>query len=163
MEMRFHSNWKPFTLTHSHLLPWYSPQQLHSLEQVWSPNLLWVNTHYINSPNLSLICPAVLCVWVNGALRKSLVLICAVLLLREHWSKALATTSCWYYPFPEPENNCLCVSDWVFDREGCGNTTLCLFSHVVLQLIQSTSNYITLLIRCAWVIFWWVILSNWSK
>lgn len=120
----------------------------------------WVNTHYIKSPNLSLICPAVLCVWVNSVLRKSLVLICAVLLLREHWSKALAATSCWYYPFPEPENNCLCVSVCLIGKGVV--TQHCLFSHAVLQLIQSTSNYITLLIRCAWVISW-VIISIWSK
>lgn len=160
MEMRFHSNWKAFSHTHTHLLPWYSPQQLRSLEQVLGPNLLWVNTHYIKSPNLSLICPAVLCVWVNSVLRKSLVLICAVLLLREHWSKALAATSCWYYPFPEPENNCLCVSVCLIGKGVV--TQHCLFSHAVLQLIQSTSNYITLLIRCAWVISW-VIISIWSK
>lgn len=160
MEMRFHSNRKAFT--HERTVICCLGILLNLQPGASFGPELTVSEHTINSPNLSLICPAVLCVRVNGAPRKSLVLICTVLLLREHWSKALATTSCWYYPFPEPENNCLCVSDCVFDREGCGDTTLCLSSHAALQLIQSTSNYITVLIRCTWVI-WWVILSNWSK
>lgn len=126
MEMRFHSNRKAFT--HEHKVICCLGILLNLQPGASFGPKLTVSEHTINSPNLSLICPAVLCVWVNGAQRKSLVLICVVLLLREHWSKALATTSCWYYPFPEPENNCLCVSDCVFDREGCGDNTLPLLT-----------------------------------
>lgn len=136
IEMRFHSNWKAFTCTAVCCLGII----LNSQPGVSFRPKLTVHQHTVYKlPNLSLICPAVLCVWVNGALRKSLVLICAVLLLGEHWSEALATTSCWYYPFPESENNCWCVSDCVFDSEGCGDTlpVLTCCSTINIQLYYS--------------------------
>ncbi len=75
IEMRFHSNGKPFT----YIAICFLGIILNSQPGASFGPKLTVHQHTVYKlPKRTLICPAVLCVWVNGALRTSFVLIYAV-------------------------------------------------------------------------------------